>query len=119
MALHCSKIAEESLGTLLFQMLTTDDIKSAFIQEIPDLYINLYYMLDLEDEIVDIIITELSESFEELSYKKICSIINSCIEDVVNNAEDYIENIKDMEVYDEFVRFRDEWKKIKEEEENG
>ena len=51
-------------------------------------------------------------------YGKIVSYANKIDHDK-NNAEDYIENIKDIELYDEFVRVRDEWKKIKEEEENG
>ena len=75
-------------------MFMSPEIKKVFKQEIPDLYENLYNLIDLEDDIIDSIVTELSESEEILSYKQICSIINGCISDFVDNIEEYNEETK-------------------------
>ena len=41
-SLHFARISENSLNTLLYQMLSTDDIKQAFKQDIPAMRENLY-----------------------------------------------------------------------------
>lgn len=110
-AIHLSEIAENSLSTLLYQMFMSPEIKKVFKQEIPDLYENLYNLIDLEDDIIDSIVTELSESEEILSYKQICSIINGCISDFVDNIEEYNEEIIEHESYSNFVLYREEWRK--------
>ena len=106
-SLHFAEISENSLTILLHQILSSDDIKHAFKQEIPEVYNNIYYMIELEDNIAESIAIELSESYEELSYKQICEIINNCIKDMIANAEEYIEGIQDHELYDQFVSFRE------------
>lgn len=108
--LHLASVSEESLEKLLYQMLLSDDIKNVFKQDMPELYNSLYYMIDLEDFIVDNLITELSESYEELSYKEICRIINNCIAEVVNNAEEYIDDIEEKELYEDFCEVREKWR---------
>lgn len=113
-ALHLSEIAENSLSTLLYQMFMSDEIKHTFKQDLPELYENLYNLLDLEDEIVDNIVTELSESEEMLNYKQICSVINGCISDIIDNIEEFNEEIKEHESYNNFVIYRAEWRKKRE-----
>ena len=45
-SLHFAQISEDSLYTLLYQMLSSDEIKHCFKQEIPEMCRNLYYMVD-------------------------------------------------------------------------
>lgn len=108
-ALHLARVSEESLGNLLSEMLLSDEIKDAFKQDIPELYNGLYYMVDLEDEIIDNLVAELSESYE-LNYKEICSLINSCISEVVDNAEEYSEEVTNHDLYDDFTDLREIWR---------
>ena len=117
-ALHLSEVAENSLGTLLYAMLMTDQFKHAFRQDIPELYESVYCLLDIEEDIAQALVEEISESYEELSYKQICEIINNCIINWVENAEEYIDDIKEIELYDMFVEARDNWKKDKKENAN-
>lgn len=117
-ALHLSEVAESSLGTLLYQMLMTDDIKHAFRQDIPELYESVYCLLDIEEEIADTLVSEISESYEELSYKQLCMIINNCIIDWIKNAEEYIDDVKEFELYDMFVEARNKWKNKQKENAN-
>lgn len=114
-AIHLAEIAEGSLANVLSEMLLSDEIKLAFRQDIPELYENLYFMIDIEDDIIDNLVTELSDSYDELSYKQICGVINNCIADMVDNVEEYVDDIQEKELYDEFVQFRDEWRKTKKE----
>ena len=117
-ALHLSEVAENSLETLLYAMLMTDQFKHAFRQDIPELYESVYCLLDIEEDIAQALVEEISESYEELSYKQICEIINNCIINWVENAEEYIDDIKEIELYDMFVEARDNWKKDKKENAN-
>lgn len=116
--LHLAEVAESSLGTLLYQMLMTDEIKHAFRQDIPELFESVYCLLDIEEEIADTLVSEISESYEELSYKQLCGIINNCIIDWVENVEEYIDDIQERELYDMFVTAREEWKNGKKENAN-
>ena len=50
-SLHFAQISENSLYTLIYQMLLSEDIKRVFKQEIPLMYNDLYYLIDMEDEI--------------------------------------------------------------------
>ena len=88
---HFAEISENSLYEILYQMLSVDEIKHAFKQDIPEMYRNLYYMIDLELEIVESLTFILAELYEVPSYKEICKIINDNIIDFIENAEDYIE----------------------------
>ena len=106
-SLHFSKISEESLYNLLFEMLSSDYIKQCFKQDIPKLYENLYYMIDMEDEIAESLTFIFAELYEAPSYKEICAIINNNIEDFIDNAEEYIDDIQKHDLYDQFVDFRD------------
>ena len=94
-------------------MLSSDYIKQCFKQDIPRLYENLYYMVDMETEIAESLTFIFAELYEAPSYKEICRIINENIEDFIYNAEEYIDDIQRHDLYDQFVEFRD---KIKEKE---
>lgn len=109
-ALFLAKISEESLGHLLMEMLMSDEIKNAFKQDIPEMYINLYYLIDIEDEITKNLIGILSESYK-LGYKQICTIINDTIAEIVDNVEEYIDDISERELYKEFTERREKWRK--------
>lgn len=111
-AIYFSTIAEDSLKKLLEEMLFCDEIKLAFKQDIPELFEGLYCLIEIEYDIVDELVTELSESYE-LNYQQICSAINNCIIDLVDNAEEYLEDIKECELYEDFVEYREEWRKKK------
>ena len=115
-SLHFAKISENSLYTLLYQMLSTDNIKQAFRQDIPEMCENLYYLVDMEDEIAESITFSLAELYEAPSYKEICSNINWTIEDFIENAEEYINDIKEHDYYEQFVSYREQRRKRKEEE---
>lgn len=115
-SLHFAQISEDSLYTLLHTMLSTNEIKECFKQEIPEMYRNLYYMVDLEGEIAETLTSIFEEFYEAPSYKDICIIINENIKDFVENAEEYIEDIQNHELYEQFTRFRNTIKK--EEKEN-
>lgn len=117
-SLHFAQLSENSLGTLIYQMLTTSDIKDAFKQDIPEMHCNLYAMLDLEDELADNLTVEISESYEELSYKQLCGMINEAIEDMIDNVEEYIEDIEKHEYYDDFTDLREIWRDNKKEKAN-
>lgn len=116
-ALHSAQISEEALRNLLFEMMLCDEIKYAFKQDIPELYDGLYYMIDVEDEILDILVPELAEQYET-NYKTICSIISSCINEIVDNVEEYVDDIDERDLYKEFVELREEWRKQREAKEN-
>ena len=112
-SLHFAQISEDSLYTLLYQMLSSDEIKHCFKQEIPEMCRNLYYMVDLEEEIAETLTLIFEELYEAPSYKDICITINENIKDFVENAEEYVEDIQNHELYEQFVSFR---KSIKNEE---
>ena len=112
-SLHFSKITEGSLYNLLYEMLSSDYIKQCFKQDIPRLYENLYYMVDMEAEIAESLTFIFAELYEAPSYKEICRIMNENIEDFIYNAEEYIDDIQRHDLYDQFVEFRD---KIQEKE---
>ena len=63
-SLHFSKITEGSLYTLLYEMLSSDYIKQCFKQDIPRLYENLYYMVDMETEIAESLTFIFAELYE-------------------------------------------------------
>ena len=115
---HFAEISENSLYEVLYQMLSVDEIKHAFKQDIPEMYRNLYYMIDLELEIVESLTFILAELYEVPSYKEICKIINDNIIDFIENAEDYIEDIENHELYEQFVSFRNSIKKTEKENVN-
>lgn len=118
-SLHFAKISENSLYTLLYQMLSTDVIKHAFKQDIPAIYENLYYMVDMENEIAESITFAFAELYEAPSYKVMCAIINSTIEDFIENAEEYVDDVKEHDLYDQFVSYREQSRKRKQEKENA
>lgn len=118
-SLHFAKISENSLYTLLYQMLSTDDIKHVFRQDIPAMCENLYYLVDMEDEIAESITFYFAELYDAPSYKEMCSTINNTIEDFIENAEEYIEDIKEHDFYEQFVSYREQSRKRKEEKENA
>ena len=74
-SLHFAQISEDSLYTLLYQMLSSDEIKHCFKQEIPEMCRNLYYMVDLEEEIAETLTLIFEELYEAPSYKDICITI--------------------------------------------
>ena len=117
-SLHFAQISENSLYTLIYQMLLSEDIKRAFKQEIPLMYENLYYLVDIEDEIAESITFSLVELYEAPSFKEICSNINWTIDDFIENAEDYIKDIKHRDLYEQFVSTREQYRKSKKEKEN-
>ena len=51
-------------------MLLSEDIKRVFKQEIPLIYNDLYYLIDMEDEIAESIEFSLSELYESPALKK-------------------------------------------------
>ena len=112
-ALHLAQLSEAALRNLLLEMMISDEIKYAFKQDIPELYEGLYYMLDIEEDILDVLVPELAEQYET-NYKTICTIISGCINNFVDNVEEYIDDIKEREFYKEFVEYREEWRKIRE-----
>ena len=114
-SLHFAQISENSLYTLIYQMLLSEDIKRVFKQEIPLMYNDLYYLIDMEDEIAESIEFSLSELYESPSFKEICSLID----DFIENAEEYIENVKERDLYEQFVSYREQYRKSKEEKENA
>jgi len=118
-SLHFAQISENSLYTLIYQMLLSEDIKRVFKQEIPLMYNDLYYLIDMEDEIAESIGFSLSELYESPSFKEICSLINETIDDFIENAEEYIENVKERDLYEQFVSYREQYRKSKEEKENA
>ena len=115
-SLHFAQISEDSLYTLLYQMLSSDEIKHCFKQEIPEMSRNLYYMVDLEEEIAETLTLIFEELYEAPSYKDICITINQNIKDFIENAEEYVEDIQNHELYEQFVSFRNSIKN--EEKEN-
>jgi hypothetical protein len=114
-ALHLSEVAESSLGTLVYEMLMNDEIKHAFKQDIPELFESIYFLIDIEEEIAEELVCEISESYEELSYKQLCEIINGCIIHWVENVEEYIDDIQERDLYEVFVSTREKWKNNKKE----
>lgn len=110
-SLHFAQISENSLYTLIYQMLLSEDIKRVFKQEIPLMYNDLYYLIDMEDEIAESIEFSLSELYESPSFKEICSLINETIDDFIENAEEYIENVKERDLYEQFVSCREQYRK--------
>lgn len=111
-SLHFAQISENSLYTLLYQILLSDNIKECFKQDMPVLYENLYYMVDMEDEIAESLTYIFAELYEEPNYQSICKIINKNIEEFIDNAEEYIEDIQEHELYDQFVSLREKRKEI-------
>lgn len=114
MSIHLAKVSENALGELLDEMFLSDEIKSVFRQDIPELYENLYYVIDIENDIIDNIVFSISDCYE-INYKQICAIINGCIIDMVENVEEYIEGIQERDLYKDFVKYRDEWRKNRKE----
>lgn len=114
-SLHFTKISENSLYTVLHQMLSSDEIKHAFKQDIPEMYRNLYYMIDLEEEIAESLTFIFAELYEAPSYKEICKIMNENIMDFVENVEEYIDDIQNHELYEQFVSYRNSIKKSEKE----
>ena len=94
-------------------MLSTDDIKQAFKQDIPAMCENLYYLVDMENEIAESLTLYFEELYDAPSYKEMCMAINNTIEDFIENAEEYIEDIKEHEYYEQFVSFREQSRKRK------
>lgn len=113
-SLHFTKISENSLYTLLYKILSTDYIKHAFKQDMPALYENIYYLIDIEDEIAENLTFYFAELYEEPNYKEICNAINGTIEDFIENAEEYIDGVKEHDLYDAFASYREQSKKEKE-----
>lgn len=118
-SLHFAQISENSLYTLIYQMLLSEDIKRAFKQEIPLMYEDLYYLIDIEDEIAESITYSLAELYEEPSFKEICSRINWTIDDFIENVEEYIKDIKYRDLYEQFVSAREQYRKSKKEKRNA
>ena len=106
------KMAQDRLRNSL-HFASSDEIKHCFKQEIPEMCRNLYYMVDLEEEIAETLTLIFEELYEAPSYKDICITINENIKDFVENAEEYVEDIQNHELYEQFVSFR---KSIKNEE---
>ena len=118
-SLHFARISENSLNTLLYQMLSTDDIKQAFKQDIPAMCENLYYLVDMENEISESLTLYFEELYNAPSYKEMCLAINNTIEDFIENAEEYFDDIKEHDYYDQFVSFREQRKNRKEKQESA
>ncbi len=118
-SLHFAKISENSLYTLLEQMLSTEDIKEAFKQDIPAMRENLYYLVDMEDEIAESITFTLVELYEAPCYKEICMMINDTIQDFIENAEHYIDEITEHEYYEQFVSCREQSRKTNQKKETA
>lgn len=118
-SLHCAKISENSLFNLILEMLLSDEIKHVFKQDIPAMFESTYYLIDIEEEIAESVTYLLSELYEAPSYKEICLMINNTIEEFVENAEEYIEDLKEKELYDEFIKVREEGRKKKTEQEGA
>lgn len=74
-SLHFAKISENSLYTLLYQMLSTDDIKHVFRQDIPAMCENLYYLVDMEDEIAESITFYFAELYLRAIKKCVLQLI--------------------------------------------
>lgn len=117
-SLHFARISESSLYTLLYQMLSTDDIKKAFKQDIPAMNENLYYLVDMENEIAESLTLYFEELYDTPSYKEMCLTINNTIEDFIENAEEYIEDIKEHDYYEQFITYREQSMKRKKESAN-
>lgn len=49
--------------------------------------------------------------YESPSFKEICSLINETIDDFIENAEEYIENVKERDLYEQFVSCREQYRK--------
>ena len=105
-SLYFSEVSENSLYTLLYQILSSDNIKECFKQDMPVLYENLYYMVDMEDEIAESLTYIFAELYQEPNYQSICEIIDNNIEEFIDNAEEYIEDIQKHEFYTQFVNLR-------------
>ena len=118
-SLHFARISENSLNTLLYQMLSTDDIKQAFKQDIPAMCENLYYLVDMENEISESLTLYFEELYNAPSYKEMCLAINNTIDDFIENAEEYFDDIKEHDYYDQFVSFREQRKNRKEKQESA
>ena len=76
-------------------------------------------IVDIEDEIAESITFSLAELYEAPSFKEICSNINWTIDDFIENAEEYIEDVKDRDLYEQFVSYREQYRKSKAEKENA
>lgn len=118
-SVHLAKVAERSLYNLLYEMLSTEEIKCAFRQEIPAMWEDLYYMLDEEDNVADNIAFTLSELYECPSYKELCNIINGVINEYVDNIEEYVDDVTERDLYDDFVEARKESRSNNKEQENA
>ena len=116
---HLAKISEESLYILLHEMLSSEEIKECFKQEMPELYKNLYYMLDMEDDIAESLRDIFAELDEIPNYQDICVVMNVIIKDYIDNAEIYYEDIKDNDLYEQFKVFREKLSNKKKEKVNG
>lgn len=118
-SVHLAKVAEQSLYNLIFEMLSTEEIKCAFKQEIPAMWEDLYYMLDEEENLAENIAFTLSELYECPSYKELCNIINGVINEYVDNIEEYVDDVKERDLYDDFVEARKESRSNNKEQENA
>jgi len=117
-ALHLSEIAESSLHELLYEMVTEDNIKNVFKDDMPELYESVYSIIDLEDDVIDAIFLEICESYEPLTYKQLCGIINNCIINIVNDVEEFDDEIEEHDFYEEFVDARNKANERREAKEN-
>ena len=106
---YLARVSENALENLIYEMMLCDEIKYAFKQDIPELYEGLYYLIDIEEDILEVLVPELSEQYET-NYKTICSIISNSINEFVENAEVLIDDLKDKENYEDFINFREDWR---------
>ena len=72
----------------------------------------------LEEEIAESLTFIFAELYEAPSYKEICKIMNENIMDFVENVEEYIDDIQNHELYEQFVSYRNSIKKSEKENVN-
>lgn len=99
-------LAISFLEDAIYCLLVNEDIKIPLKERIPELYDSIYEMINLEDEIQDELLEYFANITDMPSYNEICEKINETIKYVIANAEDFKVDIKDVELYEEFVEER-------------
>ena len=105
-------IIDGALCDLLDVLMLNDVFKFVLAEDIPELFDSLYSFVDLEEYVISSIIDKISENRKKLNFSDVCKIINEGISETTNNAELIKDDIKNYNLYSEFVNLREK-KKMK------
>lgn len=113
-----TSITENCLDKLLNICLYNDDIKYAVRDEIPELYENVYFLIDGEEELKEYIFGKIVDCYELKREDKI-RLLNNSIKEFILDAENFIDlsNIKNEGILNAFYQEREKVKLRTEEKE--